>query len=210
MSTRKSLTAKTAGGAKADGFERQDHGERTRQKIVETAVELFAEKGFRGTGIATLAKKVGMSGPGLLYYFGTKERLLLDVMPERHRVELPLHQSRVRLTDLRRSGRRTTSARRLAQLYVVLGAEAIDPEHPLHDFFVERYRRNHQMARRLLTIERKEGRLRADADIDQLAIEIQAMTLGLEMLWLTDPDTFDFRTALEKFYDRTERDLAPE
>ena len=37
--------------------------------------------------IETLADRVGMTHPGLLYYFGTKQRLLLDVVSEREQRE---------------------------------------------------------------------------------------------------------------------------
>jgi AcrR family transcriptional regulator len=195
--------------AKADGFERQDHGERTRERIIEAAIDLFAEHGYRGTGIAALAKKVGMSGPGLLYYFGTKERLLLEVMAERDRSELQHRQSRVRLRDLHRSGRRTVRAPQLTRLHAVLAAESISPEHPLHSFYVGRYRRQHRLARRVLEIEQAEGRVRRDIDVDQVAREMQAMALGLELMWLTDPDTFDFQGSIEQYYERLIADLAP-
>ncbi len=207
--TKKSAATAGEKQAKADRFERQDHGERTRQKIIDAAVELFAEHGFRGTGIAALAKKVGMSGPGLLYYFGSKERLLQEVIAEHDRAELPHRLSRVRLRDMHKAGRHTVRTRMLGRLNLVLGAESISPDQPLHDYFVERYRRTHRMARRVLEIERKEGRVREGVDLDQVALEMQAVALGLELMWLTDPAHIDFRTAIEQYFARLQEDLAP-
>src|SRR5689334_24653042 len=83
-------TNRATPSAKADARRRQTRGDARRQQILDAAVELFAEKGYRSTGIAQLADTVGMTHPGLLYYFGSKERLLLEVVAERNRVEAEL------------------------------------------------------------------------------------------------------------------------
>src|SRR5689334_8496970 len=54
-----------------------------REQILDAAVELFAHHGYRGTGIMALAERVGISHPGVLRYFGTKEGLLHAVMERR-------------------------------------------------------------------------------------------------------------------------------
>ncbi len=49
--------------------------------ILEAALEVFANHGFRGATIDQIAEQAGMSKPNLLYYFPTKEaihRLLID------------------------------------------------------------------------------------------------------------------------------------
>ncbi|MGB7286206.1 MAG: TetR family transcriptional regulator C-terminal domain-containing protein [Salaquimonas sp.] len=49
--------------------------------ILEAALEVFANHGFRGSTIDQIADEAGMSKPNLLYYFPTKEaihRLLID------------------------------------------------------------------------------------------------------------------------------------
>src|SRR3984885_3308759 len=73
--------------AGADEHSRQPRGDLRRQQIIEAAVELFATKGYRGTGVTALAERVGMTATGLLYYFGTKQRLLREVVAERDRME---------------------------------------------------------------------------------------------------------------------------
>ena len=54
--------------------------------ILAAAVRLFAECGFEGTAIATVAERAGLSKQNLLYYFPTKEalyrRVLDDVLDE--------------------------------------------------------------------------------------------------------------------------------
>jgi len=43
--------------------------------IIETAIELFAEKGFEGTSIRDLATKADVNVAMINYYFGSKEKL---------------------------------------------------------------------------------------------------------------------------------------
>lgn len=46
------------------------------QEIVDGASEMFAEHGYDGASIRSIAKHVGVSHPGLLHHFPTKESLL--------------------------------------------------------------------------------------------------------------------------------------
>jgi AcrR family transcriptional regulator len=53
---------------------------RTKLKILENALELFAEKGFKGTSISEIAKSAGVS-KGLAYnYFKDKNELMVSVL----------------------------------------------------------------------------------------------------------------------------------
>ena len=55
---------------------------KSRQAIMDSALELFAEKGFRGTSISMIAQKAGIS-KGLMYnYFESKIELLDAIVRE--------------------------------------------------------------------------------------------------------------------------------
>ena len=47
----------------------------TRQRLLDIAEQLFAERGFYGVSIAAIASEVGLTKQGLLHYFNSKERL---------------------------------------------------------------------------------------------------------------------------------------
>ena len=161
------------------------------------------------TGLAALAERVGMTPTGLLYYFGTRERLLREVVAERDRVAQTVLLGEIALTDLRQIGRHNVETAVLTRLYIVLGAESFDPDEPLHEFFVERYDTARSLIRDVLRGDVAAGRVRAAIDLEQLSLEIIAMFTGLETQWLTDPDRIDLAAATDAYIERLAAELAP-
>jgi AcrR family transcriptional regulator len=51
-----------------------------KEKILRAAIELFAVRGFAGTSIRDIARKMGMSISNIYHYFGNKEGLLLSIL----------------------------------------------------------------------------------------------------------------------------------
>lgn len=195
--------------ADADSRKRQERGNRRRRQILDAAVELFASSGYRGTGLAALAEKVDMTPTGLLYYFGTKERLLREVVEERDRADQLEPGEALSLHGLRKLGQHNAETAILTRLYVVLGAENLDPDDPLHGFFVERYETARQLVRDILAVERERGTVRDDVDADQLAVEVIATLMGMEIQWLADPGRIDLPTVVAAYVERLAEQLAP-
>ncbi|WP_054813961.1 TetR/AcrR family transcriptional regulator [Nocardia arizonensis] len=52
----------------------------TRGRIVAAAVELFAEKGFHGTGVAEIGDRADVRRGALYYHIGSKEELLWQIL----------------------------------------------------------------------------------------------------------------------------------
>jgi len=68
-----------AGGGPRESIRRtpRERGnERTRERILQAAAELFAERGFDGTSMKAVAARVGLSDAALYYYFRSKHELL--------------------------------------------------------------------------------------------------------------------------------------
>ncbi len=55
-------------------------GERTAQRILDVAEQLFAEKGFEGTTLREIAAQVGIREPGLYNHFASKDVLYRSVL----------------------------------------------------------------------------------------------------------------------------------
>lgn len=56
--------------------------EKTRRRILDTAVELFSKKGYRGATIREICSKAGVELPTLYWYFGSKSSLLATALDE--------------------------------------------------------------------------------------------------------------------------------
>jgi len=50
-------------------------GEDTARRILEAAIDLFADEGFEGVSTRMLAERAGVNLPAIQYYFGSKEGL---------------------------------------------------------------------------------------------------------------------------------------
>lgn len=55
-------------------------GRDTRQRVIDAASELFAERGFHGTKVRDIAQRAKVNLASSHYHFGSKETLYLDVL----------------------------------------------------------------------------------------------------------------------------------
>ena len=62
-----------------------ENNEARRVEMLRAAAALICERGFGDTRIADVAKRAGVSSALVIYYFGTRDRLLVDAL--RHSVE---------------------------------------------------------------------------------------------------------------------------
>ncbi|MGD9172792.1 MAG: TetR/AcrR family transcriptional regulator [Desulfobacterales bacterium] len=51
-----------------------------RQRLLETAIGMFAQKGYAGTSVREIAEQAGVSKPVLYYYFKSKGGLFLAIL----------------------------------------------------------------------------------------------------------------------------------
>lgn len=65
-----------------DAMNARVRGEERRAEIVRAALEVIAERGYRGASLAAVAERVGLTQQGLLHYFPTKDALLVAVLQE--------------------------------------------------------------------------------------------------------------------------------
>jgi len=82
-----------------------DSTETTRQRLLDTAEQLFAERGFQATTMRAVTAAAGANIAAVNYYFGSKQALLEAVM---HRALEPIVEERTRRLDaLERRGEPT-------------------------------------------------------------------------------------------------------
>lgn len=191
------------------------NGRASRAAILAAAAEVFAENGYRGTSLTEIANRVGMTQPGLLHHFSTKDQLLLAVVhaheeDSEHRSALDdLAPSSFRLADsMEKLAQSNAGARQAQLLLTVLSAEAIPRDHPLHEYFVQRYKRYRRGLAALISDAQQQGSVRSDVNALELAREIIATLDGLHLQWLLDPKEINLKKALRTYAERLERDLA--
>lgn len=167
----------------------QARGVERRRAIVDAAIAHFAREGYRGTGIATIAEAAGVTTGGLLHHFGSKEGLLVEVLRERDRQAIQAFaDAGDTVADYLQSWVDVASWNEdradLTMLYTVLHAEALDPEHPAHEYMQERNAQVVALLRGALQRGVDTGELRADIDVKVKAEEIVSFIEGAHLMWL--------------------------
>ena len=162
--------------------------EARRAQIVDEALALVSERGFRGLTMKAVADRCDMTIPGVTHYFKDLTALLMAVIDRRDErdganIVGTGPGGRLEPGDLIEAVVEGVLAdREAARLHAVLSTEAIDPEHPAHEHVVERMR--------MLVRELEEmfaGRVRQPTVV---AGAMLAAMDGLQEQWLRDP-SFD-------------------
>lgn len=130
-------------------------------QILQAATKIIATKGFWGMSLQDIADEIGITEAALYHYISSKNDLLTMVLTEAY--DTPdadeYNASTATLTDC--DGHRVCFYPRyclnivlfnlqrpqMVQLFSMLYGEALNPEHPAHDFFVGHHRRNWELVR---------------------------------------------------------------
>ncbi|MGC5016728.1 TetR/AcrR family transcriptional regulator [Streptosporangium sp. DT93] len=167
----------------------------SRELILTAASELFAEKGYRRTTFVDVAERSGISRGSIPWHFDSKEGLLLAVF------ERAVALIRTGLASPGETGggtdRLTRSAGALfslpaTRLFVTLLAEALEPDSPIRDRYVELHNTLRDHCRRGL----ERLPLPDGASAEALAVAIIGAGIGIHQQWLLAPDRVDPGAAL--------------
>ncbi|WP_349627063.1 TetR/AcrR family transcriptional regulator [Leifsonia sp. C5G2] len=178
-----------------------------RDEILESALEVIAREGYRGASVKELAEAVGLSQAGLLHYFDSKDELFTAILRKRDEVDSrrfgDLDQKPS--LDRMREGfvgivRHNAEVPGLVQLFSRLAVEAGDPEHPAHDYFVERSAALRGTVAEAIARRQEEGGISDAVDAETIARVIQAVADGLQLQWLQDP-TVDMAATVDAVFD---------
>jgi AcrR family transcriptional regulator len=184
-----------------------------RELILEEAVRLVGERGYYGFTVQELAQRSGLSNPGLLHYFGSKEELLLALIEDRERRGMEVVESVVGLTRHGQTKPDLTLRQVLGlfhamvaaiskqpdlmRLYSVLQAEALNAAHPAHEYFLRREND---------TVDSYAGMIAAYVPHPRsTARRLVATMEGLAQQWLRSGQSFDIVAE----WDRAMADLLP-
>jgi AcrR family transcriptional regulator len=158
------------------------------------------ERGHRSLTTLAVANRAGISEPGLLYHFPTKEALLvaaLAAFDEQQLSQLAPGESLETAPERAALGVRRTN---IVHLYTALLGEASNPDHPAHGYFRERWRVGREIPARDISLLQERGEIDPDIDPARAATWILAAWDGLQAHWLVDP-AFDIDVELRLLID---------
>lgn len=170
-----------------------------REEALVVALEVLATSGLRHSTLQDIATRVGLTRAGLLHYFGSREELLVSVL--RARYERDLREAPSRVSGKPLAQRVVSEVLRqhrspgLVRLDAAMAAEATDPAHPAHAFFLERSRHLQRTYAEGIAKEIEAGRIDPGVDPQLAAHQISALVDGLHVHWLVDP-ALDVRAIL--------------
>ena len=180
-----------------DAMTTRTRSEERRAEIVRAALEVIAERGYRGASLAAVAERVGLTQQGLLHHFPTKEALLVAVLKERDQWDaVPNTKWRV---DLLTSLVEYNAMRPgIIQTFSALLGESVTEGHPAREFFTQRYAAVRKSMASVLRAEYGE-RLPSGLTPERAAPLLVAVMDGLQYQWLHDPDSVDMPAAFRDF-----------
>ena len=183
-----------------------------REQILDVATKRFADAGYTQTSLGEIARDVGVTTPGLMHHFPTKQHLLLAIAERRFDITAEAARSlpadtdgtgplkmMVVLTEL------LVSQPAWMKLFVLVAAEAADPHNAAHPLFAERYERVVAQLVEVFHASVDAGYLRADVDYEEIARQAIALTDGLQLQWVLREGNLDIVTMIRSYLEH----LAP-
>ena len=175
--------------------------EARREAILDATMAEIAERGYRGTTIAAVAERVGLTQPGLLHHFPSKEHLLIGVLEARDRWDaaaLVANTADLRLSHLEQIVEFNAERPGVVQTFTALAAESATGQHPAREFFTERYASVREGMAALLRAELGD-RLAGGLTPEEAAPLLIAVIDGIQIQWLLAPDEVDMPAAFRNF-----------
>lgn len=179
-----------------------------RKKILAAATVIFGRKGIEKATLEDVANEVGMTRAGILHYFGSKRRLLLEVLnyrdaqdvqdrPDEHMprgIDGFLHLIKTAFINEKRTG--------VTRAYVVLSAEAVTEDNPGREFFRRRYAWLRNELHEDLILECEKRSIVVDeaqkTRIDAACAGVLALMDGLQLQWALQADAIELASMTQK------------
>jgi AcrR family transcriptional regulator len=175
----------------------------TRAAILDAALGVFAEGGYRSGSLREVAARVGISETGLLHHFRSKSRLLECVLERRDQLAAEFIPSLptdgvAAMHGLIALARYNASTPGAVELYCTLSAEATAPDHPAHEYFTRRYEGTRAALIAAFSDLERRSVLRPGVTPVTAAFSTIAVMDGLQVQWLFDRSILDMGDELRR------------
>jgi TetR/AcrR family acrAB operon transcriptional repressor len=190
----------------------------SKKRILDAAVRLFAEKGYKHSGVQEISEASGVSRGSIFWHFGSKEGLLFAVVDHcfsawENEVLVPLLGEGTGPESIGQVVRShvafVKSSPEVGRLFFVMLFEGLAAQPKLLEKYRELHQRFRGYGRSWIQNAMAAGQLRADVDPEAAASAIVGALGGAHYQWLMDPERVDIEqvdAALAKVF---ERGLAP-
>jgi AcrR family transcriptional regulator len=186
----------------------------TRDEILGAALALFADRGYRGTTISAIADAVGISAPGVMHHFPTKERLfwaVVEVYTETWAGQFATMIEPGGLQAIRNLagwGVVMEEHADLLGLQVILSAEAISKSSETHDYWVVRYENLKNVVAGLFEQGIEQGEIRPETDVAHEVSAIFAYLDGMRLQWFYTDGRQSIAAGFRRYIDDLIRRIA--
>ena len=194
---------------------RQARGDRTRQAILEVAVDVASAEGLEGLTIGRLASELSMSKSGLFAHFGSKEELQLATVEAAREIFIrevirPSFETEKGLPRLWKLcevwlAYVRSEVFRGGCFFVAAAAEFDGRPGPVRDRVGEIMKAWLAILQNSIAEAQEAGQLDADADPAQLAFELNALEMGANWAFQLYGDKQAFSRAREAILERLRR-----
>jgi AcrR family transcriptional regulator len=195
------MKSKSTNSEKESGAEFLTDLSNRRVHILNTTTKFIARHGFWGLTLREVAAEEGITEAGLLYYFKTKEGLLIEVLNYRDAMDrlsvskqlglkkplwgtladkIPIGLKDLSIATMQRNAEQPE----IVRLYSVLQGESLSSTHPAHEYFGER--EESVLAEFAIAAHRDNV-----SDPDLTARQVLAAMDGIELRWLQNLDEID-------------------
>lgn len=179
-------------------------GIESRRRLIENAIRVFGEHGYRGGSLRMIADAVGAPASQIINLFGSKHDLLTAVLDQwdGQQVGEETRRGLAYVDTLRERIRYSHENPTWVEFFLTLGSEATGTGHPAHDYFVARY--DHITDR----LQEEILHAAADGEIPPMdpttaraeAQQLSAMMDGLQLQWLLN-DSVDLVGTFDRYLD---------
>ena len=172
-----------------------------RREILKAALEIFGAKGYNNGPLAEIAEQVEMTHAGILHHFGSKDRLLVEVLRYRDAsdVEGLEDQHIPDGADLFRhlisTAFRNEERPGIVQAYAVLSAESVTEGNPGRSYFEDRYAVLRSEVEHALAVMCEERGIATPSTVANASAAVLAVMDGLQVQWLLDRDNVQLAEA---------------
>lgn len=175
--------------------------------ILDAAATVFAANGYHGGSLRDIARQLDVSLTSVVHHFGTKYELLEAVL---ERADRTTSGTELFDFDAACADRGVASATlervhssierpELLRLFAILSAESSAPDHPAHEWFIDRYKRKSASLAAAFVYDQAMGRVDRQRDPFTLGRLLIGVWDGVQLQWLIDPAA-DMDTAMRAFF----------